>query len=110
MITECGPNCGCGLDCGNRATQKGVAVQVEIVRVVNKGWGLFAAQFIQSGQFVCEYTGVQTPAAEPRAIRKGRNANLLNKRDGVRLYVFFSSMSLWLHHGIIETSEGMVNY
>ncbi|KAJ8434602.1 hypothetical protein Cgig2_025028 [Carnegiea gigantea] len=172
VITECGPNCGCGSDCGNRATQKGVAVQVEIVRVVNKGWGLFAAQFIQSGQFVCEYTGrtsenvsehltkytkrleysgpflgylircnpidplsgilvldrnspgirtgmghdpirhgdrSQTPAAEPRAIRKGRNANLLNKRDGVRLYVFFSSMSLWLRDGIIETSEGMVS-
>lgn len=66
VITECGPNCGCASDCGNRATQKGVAVRVEIVRVVNKGWGLFAAQFIQSGQFVCEYTGELLKSNEAR--------------------------------------------
>lgn len=66
MMTECGPGCGCGSGCRNRVTQKGVSIRVEIVRVVNKGWGLFAAQFIRSGQFVCEYTGELLTTKEAR--------------------------------------------
>lgn len=57
MVTECGMSCDCELSCGNRETQKGVTVELKIVRVENKGWGLFAAQFIPSGLFVCEYAG-----------------------------------------------------
>ncbi|XP_021863923.2 histone-lysine N-methyltransferase SUVR3 [Spinacia oleracea] len=57
VVTECGMSCDCELSCGNRETQKGVTVELKIVRVENKGWGLFAAQFIPSGLFVCEYAG-----------------------------------------------------
>lgn len=57
MVIECGTSCNCELNCGNRETQKGVSVQLNIARVLNKGWGLFAAQFIHSGLFVCEYAG-----------------------------------------------------
>lgn len=57
ITTECGTSCNCESSCGNRLTQKGVSVKLKIVRVQNKGWGLFAAQFIPSGQFVCEYAG-----------------------------------------------------
>ncbi|KNA13639.1 hypothetical protein SOVF_114880 [Spinacia oleracea] len=59
VVTECGMSCDCELSCGNRETQKGVTVELKIVRVENKGWGLFAAQFIPSGLFVCEYAEVQ---------------------------------------------------
>ncbi|GAB4857235.1 hypothetical protein Ancab_015142 [Ancistrocladus abbreviatus] len=66
VITECGPSCGCELECGNRLTQKGVGVQVKIVRERKKGWGLFADQLIQSGQFVCEYAGELLTTKEAR--------------------------------------------
>uniref|UniRef100_A0A803MW89 SET domain-containing protein n=2 Tax=Chenopodium quinoa TaxID=63459 RepID=A0A803MW89_CHEQI len=55
MRTECGTSCDCELSCGNRVSQKGLNVELKIVRVENKGWGLFAAQLIPEGKFVCEY-------------------------------------------------------
>nr|WDD38945.1 histone-lysine N-methyltransferase SUVR3 [Fagopyrum tataricum] len=66
VITECGPSCKCGLECRIRLTQKGVSVRVKVVRVKGKGWGLFADQFIPSGQFVCEYTGELLTTKEAR--------------------------------------------
>lgn len=57
VASECGPSCGCGLECGNRLTQRGVSLRLKIVRDRRKGWGLFADQFIGKGQFVCEYAG-----------------------------------------------------
>lgn len=66
LVTECGPGCQCGSDCENRATQKGVSVRLKIVRDVNKGWGLFADQFIPSAKFVCEYAGEVLTTKETR--------------------------------------------
>ncbi|XVF06661.1 hypothetical protein REPUB_Repub06bG0069400 [Reevesia pubescens] len=63
IMSECGPSCGCGFQCGNRLSQKGIRVQLKIVRDVRKGWGLYAAQWIQQGQFVCEYA--ENHAREP---------------------------------------------
>lgn len=57
VANECGPSCGCGLKCGNRLTQGGVSLRLKVVRDKRKGWGLFADQFIEKGQFVCEYAG-----------------------------------------------------
>lgn len=56
-MRECGGSCGCGLDCGNRATRRGVCVRLKIVRDSNKGWGLHAAELVAKGEFVCEYAG-----------------------------------------------------
>ena len=41
MGNECGPSCGCGLECGNRLTQRGVSMRLKIVRDRRKGWGLY---------------------------------------------------------------------
>lgn len=57
VATECGPSCGCELDCGNRLSQTGISVRLKIVRDKRKGWGLYADQLIKKGQFVCEYAG-----------------------------------------------------
>ena len=57
IMTECGPGCGCGLECSNRLTQRGVLVKLKIVRDGKKAWGLFAGQMICQGQFICEYAG-----------------------------------------------------
>lgn len=53
---ECGPSCGCGLECGNRLTQKGISVKLKVVKDRRKGWSLCAAEFIPKGKFICEYT------------------------------------------------------
>lgn len=57
LVSECGPGCGCGPECGNRASQGGVEVKLKIVRDKEKGWCLFADQAIKKGRFVCEYAG-----------------------------------------------------
>ena len=59
IMSECGPSCGCGLQCRNRLSQRGIRVKLKIVRDVRKGWGLYVAQWIHRGQFVCEYAGTQ---------------------------------------------------
>ncbi|KAB2005300.1 hypothetical protein ES319_D11G260400v1 [Gossypium barbadense] len=64
--SECGPSCGCRLECGNRLSQRGIQVQLKIVKDVRKGWGLYAAQWIQQGQFICEYSGELLTTKEAR--------------------------------------------
>ncbi|EOY10505.1 SET domain - like 10 [Theobroma cacao] len=66
ILSECGPSCRCGLECGNRPSQRGIRVQLKIVRDVRKGWSLYAAQWIQRGQFVCEYAGELLTTKEAR--------------------------------------------
>lgn len=58
LSRECGPSCRCGLVCGNRLTQRGIYVRLKIVKDTKKGWGLHSDQFIQKGDFVCEYAGM----------------------------------------------------
>ncbi|XP_039063750.1 histone-lysine N-methyltransferase SUVR3-like isoform X2 [Hibiscus syriacus] len=59
IMSECRTSCGCGLECGNRLSQGGIRVKLKVVRDLRKGWGLYAAQWIQRGQFVCEYSVYQ---------------------------------------------------
>ncbi|GAB2281163.1 hypothetical protein Dimus_015767 [Dionaea muscipula] len=67
VITECGPSCRCfESECGNRVTQRGLSVKLTIARDRNKGWGLHADQYIQLGQFVCEYAGELLTTEEAR--------------------------------------------
>ncbi|KAL2554096.1 Histone-lysine N-methyltransferase SUVR3 [Forsythia ovata] len=57
LTRECGPSCRCETGCGNRVTQGGVSVKLKIVKDERKGWGLYAAELIPKGKFVCEYAG-----------------------------------------------------
>ncbi|XVF42605.1 hypothetical protein PTKIN_Ptkin01aG0377500 [Pterospermum kingtungense] len=66
IMSECGPSCGCGLQCGNRLSQRGIGVKLKIVRDARKGWCLHAAQCIHQGQFVCEYAGELLTTNEAR--------------------------------------------
>lgn len=59
IVSECGPSCACGPECENRLTQRGISVRLKIVRDVKTGWGLYADQLIQQGQFICEYAGIR---------------------------------------------------
>lgn len=56
-LRECGDGCACAPSCGNRRTQRGVAVRLRVVRHLHKGWGLHAAEALSRGLFVCEYAG-----------------------------------------------------
>ncbi|KAJ1378954.1 SET domain [Sesbania bispinosa] len=58
VLFECGPKCGCGPDCGNRISQKGLKYRLEVYRTANKGWAVRTWDFIPSGAPVLEYTGV----------------------------------------------------
>lgn len=66
LSRECGPTCRCGLECGNRLTQRGIYVRLKIVKDKKKGWGLHSDQFIQKGDFVCEYAGELLTTKEMR--------------------------------------------
>ncbi|KAK6139790.1 hypothetical protein DH2020_026466 [Rehmannia glutinosa] len=57
LTRECGPGCKCDSGCGNRVTQGGVRIRLKMVKDEKKGWGLYAAEFIPNGKFICEYAG-----------------------------------------------------
>lgn len=57
VVFECGPGCQCGMECGNRLTQRGLAAKVKVVRHRQKGWCLHAAEDIRRGAFICQYAG-----------------------------------------------------
>ncbi|KAF5197660.1 hypothetical protein FRX31_012756 [Thalictrum thalictroides] len=40
--------------------QQSVIVRLRIVKQSRKRWGLYAAEFIQRGEFICEYAVLQT--------------------------------------------------
>ncbi|KAG9134695.1 hypothetical protein Leryth_001010 [Lithospermum erythrorhizon] len=63
---ECGPSCLCGLECGNRVTQRGVRVKLKVVRDEKKGWSLYGDEFIGRCSFVCEYAGELLTTREAR--------------------------------------------
>ncbi|OQV22184.1 Histone-lysine N-methyltransferase EHMT1 [Hypsibius exemplaris] len=56
-IYECNEFCSCGPDCGNRVAQKGVQCSLRVQKSSNRGWGLYAGEFIPSGTFLAEYCG-----------------------------------------------------
>ncbi|KAK7313123.1 hypothetical protein VNO77_37553 [Canavalia gladiata] len=58
IVFECGPKYGCGPDCVNRTSQKGLRYRLEVFRIVKKGWAVRSWDFILSGAPVCEYTGI----------------------------------------------------
>lgn len=58
VVFECGPNCGCGPDCINRISQRGIKYQLEVFRTLDKGWAVRTKDFIPSGAPVCEYVGI----------------------------------------------------
>ncbi|KAB5564775.1 hypothetical protein DKX38_004829 [Salix brachista] len=58
VVFECGPGCGCGPSCINRASQHGLKYQLEVYRTVNKGWAVRSWDLIPSGAPVCEYFGI----------------------------------------------------
>ncbi|PIA54065.1 hypothetical protein AQUCO_00900559v1 [Aquilegia coerulea] len=66
VMTECGPTCVCDFGCANRLTQHGVIVHLRIIKQSRKGWGLYAAQFIRRGEFICEYAGELLTTTEAR--------------------------------------------
>ncbi|KAF3615242.1 putative 50S ribosomal protein L25-like [Capsicum annuum] len=67
---ECGPSCSCGLECGNRLTQKGISVKLKVVMDRRKGWSLCADELIPKGKFICEYTGELLTTEEARNRQK----------------------------------------
>ncbi|GLT52438.1 hypothetical protein SLA2020_257850 [Shorea laevis] len=58
VVFECGPNCGCGPECINRASQKELKYHLEVYCTEDKGWAVRSWDFIPSGSPVCEYIGV----------------------------------------------------
>ncbi|XP_030484065.2 histone-lysine N-methyltransferase, H3 lysine-9 specific SUVH4 isoform X2 [Cannabis sativa] len=58
VVYECGPGCGCGPECVNRTSQKGLKYRFEVFRTPKKGWAVRSWDFIPSGAPICEYTGI----------------------------------------------------
>lgn len=58
VVFECGPNCGCSINCVNRTSQQGLRYRLEVFRTPNKGWAVRSWDTIPSGAPICEYTGI----------------------------------------------------
>ncbi|XP_012450901.1 histone-lysine N-methyltransferase ASHH1 isoform X1 [Gossypium raimondii] len=56
--TECTPGyCPCGVYCKNQKFQKCQYARVTLFKTEGCGWGLLAAEYIKTGQFIVEYCG-----------------------------------------------------
>lgn len=58
VVYECGPHCGCGPNCSNRVTQRGMHYRLEVFKTPKKGWAVRSWDTIPAGAPVCEYTGI----------------------------------------------------
>ena len=65
FFRECGAACGCGPECVNKHTRKGVRVKLVVQKCRRNGYGfgVFANEKIERGTFVCEYAGEGIDAA-----------------------------------------------
>lgn len=64
VVFECNSNCGCGPDCVNRTSQRGIKYRFEVFRTPNKGWAVRSWDYIPSGAPICEYIGILTKTDE----------------------------------------------
>lgn len=58
LVYECGKKCGCLPSCMNQMKLKGLRHQLEVFRSRETGWGVRSLDFIQAGEFICEYSGI----------------------------------------------------
>ena len=65
-LFECTSGCSCPAACGNRSSQRGVGVPVEVFEAPGRGFGLRAAADIRKGQYCCSYNGEIVTMAEAR--------------------------------------------
>ena len=56
-IFECNGSCACPPECPNRVVGRGVALPLQVVKTVGRGWGVRSRHKIGAGSFICEYTG-----------------------------------------------------
>ncbi|KAJ0079479.1 hypothetical protein Patl1_23476 [Pistacia atlantica] len=100
IVSECGPSCECGLECENRLSQRGIGFRLKIVRVLKKGWGLFADQFIPRGQFVCEYAATYCRhtklVAAHENLNSGVKLSLVVPQDLCFLFIFQGIFNFFL--------------
>ncbi|KAF7147272.1 hypothetical protein RHSIM_Rhsim03G0159600 [Rhododendron simsii] len=68
FVYEWGPSCKCPPSCQHRVSRNRIRYHLEIFKTKKMGWGVRSRGFIQSGSFVCEYTGelLQEQEAEER--------------------------------------------
>ncbi|KAJ1958320.1 hypothetical protein EC988_000373 [Linderina pennispora] len=81
-IFECSEQCTCGPECPSRVVQRGSAIQFEIFRLPQKGWGVRAKHKVERGTFIIEYVGeiIDYDEVERRGIedRKAGNTYLFD--------------------------------
>ncbi|KAG8733822.1 hypothetical protein FRC12_018743 [Ceratobasidium sp. 428] len=56
-IFGCNSKCSCDLECRNKVWQQGRKHKVAIRKTKEKGWGVFAGEFIPAGSYIGIYTG-----------------------------------------------------
>ncbi|CAM0911499.1 unnamed protein product [Alopecurus aequalis] len=65
FIKECWSKCGCGMQCGNRVIQQGIAHNLQVFLTSEaKGWGLRTVDGLPKGAFICEYVGEVLSSSE----------------------------------------------
>jgi hypothetical protein len=67
FISECGPWCGCQMDCSNRVVQKKRSIPLILQRIKDYGeirWAVKAQELIPKGSFIDQYLGEVVSARE----------------------------------------------
>ena len=100
-LVECGINCACPIECGNRFVQRNShgAFGMEIMRLSGKGWGVKCLVPVPATSFVCEYAGLVVSERTARRREKERRDGEQNfivvlrehRSDGVVLLTHFDA-------------------
>ncbi|KAJ1992261.1 hypothetical protein GGI25_005181 [Coemansia spiralis] len=77
-IIECGDACACSRDCPNRVVQRGNIIEMDIRRMVAKGWGVVSRKRIRRGEYICRYTGELMSDQEASALKKTHSTYLFD--------------------------------
>ncbi|XP_075240599.1 histone-lysine N-methyltransferase SETDB2-like isoform X2 [Convolutriloba macropyga] len=56
-VFECNPKCICGPMCGNRVSQHGITVPMQVFKTRNMGWGVMVTEDVPKGAFLANYIG-----------------------------------------------------
>ena len=98
---ECGPACTCSLACGRRKSQQGLSTRLELRKCQGKGWGVFAAEDLARGAFVCLYVGEYLNNSQANR----RLQNYDTQHIGHALLVRFAlSAMVWMSLSLIKPS------
>ncbi|XP_053132898.1 histone-lysine N-methyltransferase EHMT1-like [Hemicordylus capensis] len=100
-VYECHVLCWCAKSCPNRVVQKGLRIQLQLYKTLEKGWGIRTVQDLPRGTFICQYFGELLPDTEIEQREEDTYHYVMETEDGQYYYLdgrFYSGVGRFMNH------------